>query len=258
MIEYSCKPVPLIKGCLLSRIMKTPCGPRLQDQTTCLFSGKSSIIADEKDLNQLISEYRNTLGSDLSWLKDKKTSRLYSRISYALRHKSGKRFALIEQAVFDAFDNGPDYCLFSVSLNCRKFNNLAREVFHEVHRMLGFIRFVSFDDKTLVAIPKLEHNTEDLILKYFYPRYPGFRVVLILNNKALAMENGRVFPVDPIPYSSISPINDTYATTWEKYYESQYITERKNIPLVQKAIPKKYWDWMIEGKILAREQEKQQ
>lgn len=258
MIVYSSKPIPLIKGCLLSRIKKVPCAPISEDQTTTLFISENNICADERGLEELILEYRNTLDAELSWLMAKSTSRLYARISYALRHNSSMRFVLIERAVLDAFDKGLDYCLFSVSLNCRKFNNLAREVSHEVHRMLGFIRFIPYDDLTLVAAPKLEHNTADLILKKFYPRYPGYKIVLLLDNKALAMEKGRIFPENPIPYHSITKLNDTYASTWEKYYESQYIPERKNIPLAQKAIPQKYWDWMTEGKILSREKFKKQ
>lgn len=253
MIIYSCKAIPLIKGCLLSRIKGIPCAPLSENQTMNLFTAESKINADEKNLDDLIIEFRNTSGADLSWLSDKGTSRLYARISYALRHASPKRFNLIEQAVFDAFDKGLDYCLCSVSSNCRKFNNLAREVSHEVHRMLGFIRFTSYDDRTLVATPKLEHHTEDLILKKFYPRYPGFKIVLLIGDEALAMEKGKVFSIDPQPYITSTLATDAYAVTWENYYESQYITERKNLPLAQKAIPQKYWDWMLEGKILSRE-----
>jgi hypothetical protein len=47
---------------------------------------------------------------------------------------------------------------------------------------------------------------------------------------------------------------DIYDSVWEEYYKSQYIEPRKNIKLAAAKIPKKYWDWMPEGKILKGEE----
>jgi len=47
---------------------------------------------------------------------------------------------------------------------------------------------------------------------------------------------------------------DIYDSVWEEYYKSQYIEPRKNMRLAAAKIPKKYWDWMPEGKTLKSEE----
>ena len=49
---------------------------------------------------------------------------------------------------------------------------------------------------------------------------------------------------------------DDFTNLWETYYRSQYIEARKNIRLASRFIPKKYWDWLPEGKILKQEADK--
>jgi len=251
MIVYSPNPNSIIKACLLSRLRQQPCQVKEENKHT-LFCGQDEIPADSFTLEQLIAEYRRKYNKELSWLIKKESSRLYGRINYALRSSSPARFAVIENALRDSFCYGLDYCLNSISADCRKFNNLGREVAHEVRRMMGLIRFSVFgeDEKTLVAVPRLYHNTADLILKKFAPRYPGCKLVLVLEKKALCLDNGTVFPVDAACFRSFLQKKDSLAGVWEEYYRSQYIESRKNIRLAGQHIPQKYWDWLTEGKIL--------
>jgi hypothetical protein len=106
-----------------------------------------------------------------------------------------------------------------------------------------------------VAQPKLFHDTADLILRQFAPRYPGTRLVLLLPDTALALAGGAITTVSPADYAGVVA-NDPFAATWESYYRSQYIESRKNIVLAQRHIPKKYWDWLPEGQIIAHEAQK--
>jgi hypothetical protein len=65
----------------------------------------------------------------------------------------------------------------------------------------------------------------------------------------MAIENGRIFDVNKSDYEKFIT-GDIYDSVWEEYYKSQYIEPRKNMRLAASKIPKKYWNWMQEGKIL--------
>ena len=251
MIVYSSHPQAIVKACLLSRLTGQTCQAK-EEHEPSLFCGPDDIDADSYNLERLLVRCGKVFPEDLSWLSQTVARRLYGRVYYALRSSSPARFTVIENALRDALRYGPDYCLNSISADCRKFNNLAREVSGEVRRMLGLIRFSMWgeDGKTLVAQPRLYHNTADFILKRFSRRYPGCRLVLLLPEKALCLENGTIYAADPLPYRAAIEQKDPFDGVWEKYYRSQYIASRRNIRLASQHIPQRYWDWLAEGKVL--------
>lgn len=249
MIKYSSNAISVSKAVILGHLLGIPYSPQQEEPTSNLFA-LEEIVADSYDLNQLVEQYLQLTGRDISWLKDHRSSRFYARINYALRHSSPIKYQSIELAIEDALLHGLEYLLSNVSTPCRKFTDMAREVAHEVQRMLGFIRFTAPDENTLIARPKLFHNTADLILKTFHARYPHYKIILILDGGALSIEKGQLTRLSLTEISGYLQDADQYTSIWEEYYKSQYIESRKNIPLASKAIPQKYWDWMPEGKIL--------
>lgn len=253
MIIYSAEPLSLLKAVLLSRIKNMPCRPA--DFTTYAVSlfPEPEITADQASLDELLNDYSALFRHDLSWLKTKKAKTLFARIRYALRNSSSQRFRISEDTLLESFEHGPDYVLNNISVNAGKLSSLARAVYHEVHRMLGFIRFSLYEEKTLVAEPKLFHDTADLILKGFRPRYPNYRIVLVLPDCALCLEGAAIFTLNPEPFRNFLSRGDAYHSIWKSYYLSQYIESRRNPELAQKVIPKKYRDWMIEGELLNKE-----
>lgn len=255
MIRYSANAAALVKAVLLGEIRKMPYGAKEENNSGNLFA-REEIDIDNFNLAELAGEYKALTGKDLSWLQGHRAKYFYIRLNYALRHSSPARYRLCEAGVADALQYGLEYFLSNVSPSCRRLADMAREVSHEVQRMLGYIRFTAPDERTLVARPKLFHDTADLILKRFQARYPHYRLVFILGDGGLAIEKGRLFPLSGDELSRYLPGEDPYAEVWEKYYRSQYIQSRKNIPLASKAIPQKYWDWMPEGRIIAEEKKR--
>lgn len=251
LIYYSQNASCVLKALLLERLLGMPVTVREPKMTNLFW--QEEIDADTCDLDLLVDQYVQMTGKDLSWLKKQQVSRFYARINYALRHSSPAKYGIIEGAVRDALMYGLEYFLGNVSASCRRLSDIAREVSHEVQRMLGFIRFHAPDEHTLIARPKLFHNTGDLILKKFQARYPHFRIILILEDWALSLEKGQITTLSLNEAGEYLPMEDTYSKIWEKYYRSQYVESRKNIALASKAIPQKYWDWMAEGKILREE-----
>ena len=134
------------------------------------------------------------------------------------------------------------------------FRRRSREVGNEVHRLLGLIRFQETADGDLVAKPQLAHQTADLLLRKFQLRYPNRRLLFVLPQGALCCQQGQLsfLALQDLPAPVLNPTDD-FANLWETYYRSQYIEARKNIRLASRFIPKKYWDWLPEGKILKQE-----
>lgn len=258
MIIYAPVAVSLLKACILSKTYNTGCLCSAEiDHTPSLFCSDAVLSADDFELNNLIAEYCGKYNQDLAWINNYPGTRLKKRINYALKNSSPRKYLISRQAVAETLEYGPEYCLNNVSASGRQLYKLAAQVYHEVHRMLGFIRFQPLDASTLAAEPKLYHDTAPLVLRRFRPRYPGYRLILLLPDSALGLDSDNsFFSPDPQPLRRLLQDKDGYNLIWQDYYQSQYIQSRKNIPLAQKAIPQKYWDWLEEGKILAEEKKK--
>lgn len=252
MIMFSDNPQSVLKAFMLSKITGDTVITE-GSSSLLLFSGDAVINTDSYDLEELALQYKEQYGRSADWLHTYKGNELMHVIYKALRHCSESKYSTIFKAVEDAYTKGIDYCLQGASLHCKKLHSLSSDVSHEVYRMLGFIRFKPAGDKCLVAKPLLYHDTTDMILREFQDRYPRHRIVIISGPHSKAIENGRIFDVDKSAYEKFLK-EDIYDTVWEEYYKSQYIASRKNTKLAAAKIPKKYWDWMPEGKILKSEE----
>lgn len=252
MIMFSDNPQSVLKAFMLSKLTGDTVITE-GSNSLLLFSGAAVINSDNYELNGLSSEYKRQFCRSADWLHTRKGNELMYILYKALRHSSENKYSIMFKALEDAFTKGVDYCLQGASLHCKKLHSLANEVSHEVYRMIGFIRFKPAGERCLVAKPLLSHDTVDMILLGFKDRYPNHRVVLLAGDKSQAIENGRIFPVAEADYEKFLK-EDIYDMVWEEYYTSQYIVPRKNSRLAAAKIPKKYWDWMPEGRILKNEE----
>jgi len=252
MIMISDNPQSVLKAFMLSKIT----GDNIITEgssSLLLFSGDAVINTGSYELEELELQYKEQFRRNTDWLHTHKGNELMHIIHKALKHNSDSKYSIIYKAVEDAFTKGIDYCLQGASQYSKKLHSLSSEVSHEVYRMVGFIRFKPAGSRCLVAKPLLYHDTVDMLLKEFQGRYPNHRIVIIADRGSRAIENGHLFDVDSEAYEKYLK-EDIYDAVWEEYYKSQYIEQRKNIQLASSKIPKKYWDWMPEGKILKREE----
>lgn len=255
MIICSQSPWPIIKAALLAQIHNDlPCFHSEQDSLG-LFKDTTVYNADEIPLAALLKQVSATCGLNAAWLLDSPGQTLTRLVAANLRYQAADRSAVIFAAAEQAIRYGHSYCFCGIGDISRMFLSRAKVVSHEVHKMLGFIRFHPAPDNTLVARPKLFHQTADLILKKFVARYPNTRLVFLLEDTALVLMEGKLTQTAAAPYLPYLE-NQDFAAAWETYYQSQYIAARKNIKLAQHVIPKKYWNWLAEGKILESEASK--
>lgn len=251
MILFSPQVKSILTAVLLAGIHGDIAMAKTEQDNGGLFTHQGNLDADTYNLEKTALTYTSAFGANLDWLDKAPGAQLKQIIQFNLRHRP-PNFALIQTAIAEALQFGPQYCLQCLSPTARKFVNQAGIVAHEVHRMLGFIRFTPMEEKTLLAKPKLFHHTADLILRRFQRRYPGYKLVLILDDCAMTIFRRQLSKEAPEPY--LPYLTDAKAEElWHKYYQSQYIDTRKNIPLAQRRIPQKYWDWLSEGEILKTE-----
>ncbi|MBT7903747.1 DUF4130 domain-containing protein [Candidatus Woesearchaeota archaeon] len=141
----------------------------------------------------------------------------------------------------------------------RQLYKLHRQVGRETHLKTGFMRFESSPNGILFGKTRLEHNTLDLILNHFTQRFPIFHIAIQLNGKTFVQgpkikktfnfELGAtikhlelMLPVNPI----LSELNFEENNIWEKFYDSQYIGQRRNLRLQRQMMPFKYRDSIFE------------
>ncbi|HYE81069.1 MAG TPA: DUF4130 domain-containing protein [Clostridia bacterium] len=252
MIMFSDNPQSIIKAFILSRLTGDTVITESSD-SLLLFSGNAVISSDSYELAELAQQYKEHFSRSADWLHTYKGNELMMILYKALRHCSESKYSIIFKAIEDAFTKGIDYCLQGASVYSKKLRSLCSDVNHEVYRMMGFIRFRTAGERCLVARPLLFHDTTDLILREFQNRYPNHRIVIINSSCSKAIENGIIFDVPGEAYEKYFK-EDIYDSVWEEYYKSQYIEPRRNMRLAAAKIPKRYWDWMQEGKILKSEE----
>ena len=252
MIKCSPAPASIIKAAMLAQIYHDLPVFRGDEEQLGLFGQTDAHDADRLTTSALIQELAVSCSLDASWLLQPPGQAVGRLVAANLRYVSPDRAAVIFAALEQALRYGPDYCLCGLGGASRLFLERSRAVGREIHRMLGFIRFQNGPGGSLIARPRLYHITADLILRRFAPRYPDTMLILLVDNIALILEQGQLRrePAEPyLPYVA----GDEFAQAWETYYQSQYIAARKNLKLAGSHVPRKYWDWLDEGRILRRE-----
>lgn len=256
MILCSPTPTSILKASLLSYIYHDlPC-IKGEEQALEIFAYTNHLDADEFFLQTLINQLKDCSHLDLQWLLARPGEQLEYLISANLRYSASNQSAVIFSSLEEAISHGYNYCLQGIGCMSNVFIKRARTVAQEIHKMLAFVRFKpSPDNNTLIAKPRLYHQTADIILKRFALRYPKNRLVFILPNQNLILEKGTIIVLSSKEYDCFID-KDDFEIVWDVYYKSQYIPARKNIRLVSRYVPQKYWNWLSEGKFLQEESQK--
>jgi probable DNA metabolism protein len=244
----------MLKAVLLSELTGQQPEVGQAETETNLFAACDQLNADDYSLEQLTRQLAAKTGDDYRWIDQYPGRRLVVMVLFNLRNCSRDSERVIFAALTEAVRSGPASCICGRSRASAVFRRRSREVGNEVHRLLGLIRFQETADGDLVAKPQLAHQTADLLLRKFQLRYPNRRLLFILPQGALCCHQGQLsfLALQDLPAPVLNPTDD-FANLWETYYRSQYIEARKNIRLASRFIPKKYWDWLPEGKILKQE-----
>lgn len=257
MIHCSPNPECMFKAVVWAELIGDLPSVRSRDEQIDLFSMAEGHDADHVELKPLLDSLATKLRSKLDWVHGYRGRRLFIMALFNLRHSAVDRFDVIFSAFAEALRIGPDSCIYGRGPASKLFRHRSRDVGSEIHRMLGLVRFYESQTGILTARPKLFHDTGDMILRKFQARYPGKTLAFALPDVVLLCQGGRVCRIPPADFfAGTLTLEDDFSAMWHTYYQSQYIPARKNIRQAARFIPKKYWDWLEEGKILQKESQK--
>lgn len=136
----------------------------------------------------------------------------------------------------------------------KKLYKMYREVSGEAHRLKGFLRFNLSNHGILYTETTPTHEIEEILIEFFTNRYP--KLVIIIQSKRGTFvgtrEEGYIItsqeieellpileselPINPL----LKDIDNFDENIWNKYYESQYIDERRNLKLFFKTLPRRF------------------
>ncbi|NYT03613.1 MAG: DUF4130 domain-containing protein [Candidatus Methanofastidiosa archaeon] len=133
-----------------------------------------------------------------------------------------------------------------------KIRRKVGEVRAEIHRMRGFVRFNSINDKILFGYMKPEHKIGRLVTDIFARRFQKNMIILGNEHRVWASyysdnfykryEDSRSLDeiIEKVKLLIESDEEVDIEKIWQVYYESQYIKERENHGLFYKKMPKKH------------------
>jgi len=133
-----------------------------------------------------------------------------------------------------------------------KMRRKIGEVRAEIHRMRGFVRFNSINDKILFGYMKPEHIIGSLVADIFAKRFQKNMIILGNEHKVwvsyycdksyLRYEATKSLNkvIEEVKSLIDSDVEMDIEKIWLVYYESQFIKERENHKLFYKNMPKKH------------------
>lgn len=154
----------------------------------------------------------------------------------------------------------PSYLENITSDIAKKADKLARDVSREAYKVRAFTRLNLSRHGILFATIEPQYHVEDLVVKWFWKRFPQFVIALESKPKRGVFLFGPGFtdviftkaplkeviedlesrlPIKPL----LGEVAEFSETIWQLYYASQYVPSRKNLKLFLKFLPRKYQKW---------------
>ncbi|WP_299666411.1 TIGR03915 family putative DNA repair protein [uncultured Polaribacter sp.] len=139
-----------------------------------------------------------------------------------------------------------------------KTSQIAKNVSREKHRMEAFVRFKLTKDEIYFANIAPDFNVLPLISKHFKSRYADQKWVIYdikrnyglhydLNSlEIIQMDFPKNFDFSKTDDNFFSEKEFEFQKLWQDYFKSTNITERKNMKLHIRHVPKRYWKYLSE------------
>lgn len=129
-------------------------------------------------------------------------------------------------------------------------NNLEKELFRNVHKMTGFIRFEELEDSTLYAKLECKFNVVYFIAKHFLKRFNNQNFIIHdINRKLAFMKIGDDYSIQEVAFfdePNYSSNEDKFQKLWKSFFKAVTIKERINPKLQQNLVPLIYRTYMSE------------
>jgi len=133
-----------------------------------------------------------------------------------------------------------------------KIDKISNQVWKEVHRYYGFVRFKEVAELTFYAAIEPDHDILPLIADHFVERYSDQRFII----HDLKRQQALIYNLEEAIFSDMtrqlgkeienSSNDERFQTLWKSFYASVNIEERKNEKLRRQLMPKRYWRHLTE------------
>jgi probable DNA metabolism protein len=124
-----------------------------------------------------------------------------------------------------------------------------KAIHHDVHKMHAFVRFHETDtgdgDKRYVAWFEPTHEILRSTVPFFEKRFPNMRWMIATPDGAAAWNGDHIEFVES-PLRSRLPREDSTHSLWRTYYRNICNVARINPTVMQRDMPKRYWQYMPE------------
>lgn len=141
--------------------------------------------------------------------------------------------------------------LYNINNSCVFYlNSLEKELFRNVHKLTGFVRFEELEDGTLYAKVESKFNVVYFLGKHFLKRFNNQNFIIHDLNRKLAfvkMQNN--FSVQEVAFfdePNYSSNEQKFQKLWKSFFSGVTIKERINPKLQTQMVPLLYRTYMSE------------
>ena len=141
--------------------------------------------------------------------------------------------------------------LFNINLESIFYlNNLEKELFKNIHKMTGFIRFEELEDGTLYAKIESKFNIVYFLGKHFLKRFNNQNFIIHdLNRRIAFVKINETFSIQEVAFfdePNYSSNEQKFQKLWKSFFNGVTLKERINPKLQQQLVPLLYRTYMNE------------
>ena len=143
--------------------------------------------------------------------------------------------------------------LFNINNSCVFYlNSLEKELFRNIHKLTGFIRFDELEDATLYAKIELKFNIVYFLGKHFLKRFNNQNFIIHdLNRKIAFIKIENNYSIQEVAFfdePNYSSNEEKFQKLWKSFFSGVTINERTNLKLQTQMVPLLYRTYMSEFK----------
>ena len=141
--------------------------------------------------------------------------------------------------------------LFNINLESIFYlNNLEKELFKNIHKMTGFIRFEELEDGTLYAKVESKFNVLYFLGKHFLKRFNNQNFIIHdLNRKIAFIKIENNYSIQEVAFfdePNYSSNEQKFQKLWKSFFSGVTLKERINPKLQRQLVPLLYRTYMNE------------
>ena len=131
-----------------------------------------------------------------------------------------------------------------------KIMDVNRRVEHEVHKMMGFVRFRQVEGGLFYSSISPDHNIVELLAPHFSERLSDQNwIIHDVKREIAALYNTREwiiteFSADEIPRATEEEKH--FSALWKEFFKTLEIKSRSNPKLQRQLMPRRYWEHLVE------------